>query len=542
MQRTWFTPAGAAACAAAALALTACTSSSGGSDGAASAPKPVTDAAISSFNFAISDTPSTLSGWSTYIADEQISSLVTQPLMIAQPDGTPTPNLATAVAQPNPTTLVYTLRPGVKFSDGTPLTAADVAWSLNEAAAPTSPSASGMPSFAAATAQGDTVHVSLKFPDPTAEASISTVAVMEKKFGAAHLKAIGTPAALPVGTGPYEYAGETSQAVNLVPNPHYWGVRPKVEDLTFTIISEPTSAELAMRSGSLQGASVPDVAALPEWSQIDGASVYATPILDSNLLSFDTSAPPFNDVHVRRAVAYSVDLAGVLKAAFGKYYAPLAAAVPVGEVTGVTTQQAAQAFYATLPQYGFDLAAAKSQLAQSKYPHGFSVTVPYISTDPWMQLLLLNLQQNMKPLGVTINLKPETGNQWAQAIFSHQATGLQVLTGFTTTLPDPMSLLAHMVGKANETPGLINIANFSTPAVEAALPKITAPASASYANAQRWDATKIILSEIASQAAYVPLFSSDSVFVLAKGMTFTQAPTTFDQISGQWINSVRATG
>jgi peptide/nickel transport system substrate-binding protein len=295
-----------------------------------------------------------------------------------------------------------------------------------------------------------------------------------------------------------------------------------------------------MRAGQLSGAVVSDIKTVPEWQQIAGTSIYSTPNLDSNLVSLDTAAPPFSDIHVRRAVAYSIDAAAVLKSAFGTYYTPLTGAIPPGEVTAVTSLANARAFYATLPQYGFDMPKAKAELARSNYPHGFTVTVPYISTQTWMQLLLLNLQQNMKALGVTINLKPETGNQWAQAIFAHQATGLQLLNGFTTTLPSPSELLGSMVGKANEVPGLINIANFSDPAVETALPKIAIATTANYTSAQRWQATQTILSEIANQAAYIPLFSSDNIFALAKGLTFTKTPTEIDELNGQWINYLRA--
>lgn len=539
MQRTLLTRTALAGCAAATFALSACTSG----PGASNSHQPATGAGIASFNFAIGAAPSTLSGWSTYIADDEISSLVTQTLQIAHPDGSLTPTLTSSVAHPDPKTLVYTVRPGIKFSDGTALTAQDVAWSITRAATPGTPYAANLSSFASATADGDTVRVALKYDDPTANIWISGVEIMQEKFGAAHLKEIGTPTALPIGTGPYMYAGQSSQAVKLVPNPYYTGTRPKVQNLTFTIIGQSTSAQLAMRSGAIQGIQEPDVRTLPEWEQIGGASVFSAPNLDSNLLSMDTAVAPFNDVHVRQAVAYSLDLPAVLKAEFGQYATPLKAAIPVGGVIAVASESQAQAFYATLPQYDFDPAKAKTELAQSSYPNGFSVTVPYISTDPWMEVLLLNLQQNMAPLGVKINLKPEAAGQWSQTIFSHQSTGLQVLTGFATTSADPSAgPLWGMVGKAHEVPGLINIANFSTPAVEAALVKIAPQTAASYTNAERWDATKTILTQIAQQAAYIPLFSSDNVYILARGATFTQTPTLFDQIDGQWIDYIRASG
>ena len=64
------------------------------------------------------------------------------------------------------------------------------------------------------------------------------------------------------------------------------------------------------------------------WKAIAGVTLKPAQDMSSRLLSFDTSRPPFNNFHVRRAVAYSFDRAGIAAAAFGKSAALLQALVP----------------------------------------------------------------------------------------------------------------------------------------------------------------------------------------------------------------------
>lgn len=80
----------------------------------------------------------------------------------------------------------------------------------------------------------------------------------------------------------------------------------------------------------------------------------------------DVTKAPFNDVHVRRAVAYSVDRAGIAKAAFGSFATLMTGLVPVAELGAMAGSQAtAAAFLSGLPQYPLSETAAKAELAQS---------------------------------------------------------------------------------------------------------------------------------------------------------------------------------
>ncbi|MFJ7215039.1 ABC transporter substrate-binding protein [Amycolatopsis sp. NPDC098790] len=527
----------------AALTASACSSGGGGSP---AQPKAATETTIPSFTYAITQLPTSLNGMTTKTDTAQISSLVTETLEHATArDGVPqlSPNLAESVTQPDNKTIVYRLR-DAKFSDGTALTPEDVIWSIEATAAPTAETAGNMAGFASASATGPhEVTVKWKYGDPNMRLGVSgAVQVQKAAFAKQHSSDLGTPSALPIGTGPYKYQAQTSQAIDLVANPQYWGARPKAGSLKFTVIADDSSARLALQSGSIQGAEVKDVKTSNQWQAISGTSLHTSPGLSSNVLSLDTSKAPFDDIHVRNAVAYSVDTGNLGKAAYGDYADTLTTVVPVESIASVAPSlDEAKKFLDQLPKRTFDLGKAKQELAASAHAGGFTAEVPYRTTDPADKLLVLSLQENMKSLGVTIVPKPVQPAEWAQEVFSHTATGIQVLTGLTIIIPDPSGMLYYFVGKENMVPNSLNLANFTTPAIEQALPMISPAGSGGYTKDQRWNATKTIITELAQQAPYVPLYSSKNVYALKDGYTFTEPPGTLDLLTGAWIDYLRST-
>ena len=144
--------------------------------------------------------------------------------------------------------------------------------------------------------------------------------------------------------------------------------------------------------------------------------------------------------------------------------------------------------------------------------------------------------QNMKPLGVKITPQPESLNQWGQQLFEHQMRGVQVLPNFGASAPDPNDVLGALTDPILK-PGHINAANWAPAAMVAARKAmLTSPDRAT-----RWQAAKTILSMIATQVPYLPLFSAPVVYAVAPGYTFIKPLTIFDLINGDWVDYLRAT-
>jgi peptide/nickel transport system substrate-binding protein len=514
-----------------AMLAAACSGNSAGSSAKTSG------AESASFTFALPAAPISLDITKDFDGNiMQIMALVTEKLERISNTGQLSPDLATSVTQPNATTLIYHIRSGVRLSDGTPLTAADVAWSLQhvtdtKAGAQT---AGNVLSFASAAVTGPLqVTVKLKYPDPTARENLSVISfIQEAKFGRAHLSDLGSPGVVPIGTGPYKVSSDTTQAVTLTRNPYYWGPKPPVAKIVFNFISTDTTAQLAMRSGSIQGALVGDLKTVSAWKAISGTTLYSLPSLYTNFLTLDMSSGPLSDVHVRKAIAYSLDRAGVMAAGFGQYATLMKGLATAGLLADVApSAAAAQSFLNGLPQYPFDLAKARAELAQSAYPHGFSLTVPYVTADPASELTVLNLQQNMKQLGVTITPKAESESQWTAAIYAHgKNLGMQTMA-LIPPIPDPAALLGVVTGTENIRPQGFNLANWSSPAVNQANTEL----NRSTDKATRWHAAETLLSAIAADVPYIPLYSQNTVAVLGGGWRFDTPQNLFDlDVDGTW--------
>ncbi|PXY33528.1 hypothetical protein BAY59_10620 [Prauserella coralliicola] len=467
-----------------------------------------------------------------------VMSLFTEPLERVASDGSISPNLATEVSQPDDTTIVYTLREGVRFSNGDPLTADDVVWSLQHVSDAQSGAQTStiVESVESVRKTGPLeVTVKLSAPDPAIRTNLALVSYIQNaEFATANAEDLGTPAAVSIGTGPYQVTEYRTDSITLTRNPNYWGTEPVPDKVAVDIIPTANTAQLAMRSGEIQGALVDDAASMPQWEGVSNTTVYGEPQLRANYYCLDTTVAPFNDVHVRRAIAHAMDRKGLLEAAFGKYGSVLASVAPPETLAPVApSADAVTKFLGELPSYDFNLDKARSELARSAYPDGFSVTVPYITGEPWSKLTVLNLRQNLRPLGVTINPKAMTRQEWVDGLFSHDTTPIWPM-GLVFPAPDPGQLTRLVTKEAMTVPGGYNFAKWAPAHVReaaATLESSTEPDS-------RWRAAQTILSAMAKDVPYVPLFQPQHITVLGDGFGFSSPPGVLEMASGAWISDL----
>jgi ABC-type transport system substrate-binding protein len=145
------------------------------------------------------------------------------------PGNTLEPELATSVSQPNPVTYVYHLRHGVTFWDGSPMTSADVVYSLDYQSKP------GVPT-------------SVYFANSLSYEGV----IFEKAFALAHPATMGNPGVLIEATGPWEIKSlDPTRGMELTVNPRWWGGKVPVQQISVKFFSTETSEALAMRSGEI---------------------------------------------------------------------------------------------------------------------------------------------------------------------------------------------------------------------------------------------------------------------------------------------------
>lgn len=466
-----------------------------------------------------------------------VMTLTTEPLQLLTEGGQIEPHLATEVNSPEPDTLVYTLRTDVTFSDGEPMTAEDVAWTLEHtfAADGGAQTATLLPSFESATAtDSHEVTVQLSRPDPSAMTVIADVTLVQQAaFAQAQGDDLGTAQAPPVGTGPYVVSDYSAQGLTLDRNPDYWGEESPIETISVAVIPDETSAQLALRSGSLNGTSVQDVKGTDQWEAIDGADVVSLSDTVVEYLSFDTTGSPLDDIQVRRAFAHALDREGVMAATYGNEADLLRGFLAHETVSAAApTEQEAQTFLDSLPTYEFDMAQAEAALSQSSHADGFELTVPYPETFTFARLAVLNLQENLRPLGIEITPESVSQGEWITQVYAHEDLGLQTMRA--TLGSDPVSALKSFVGAATAVPNSFNTSNYTTPSVEETLTDLTT----SFDETVQWEATQQIVTDIAEDLAYLPLFSPRAVYVVGAGFAFDDAFSVSSTLNGQWYRHV----
>jgi len=513
------------------LALAACSSTSGtGDDGS----KEATDSTIPSLSYGLEAIPATLDVSHNYNApDMAVMGLVTQPLEVANLDGTYTGVLAEKVTQPDRQTLVYDLTPDATFSDGTPLTADDVVWTIEHLREPNTHTVSELVDIDTVEATGEhQVTLTLKRPNNAIRGGLAIISfVQQKAYGEQAGKDLGTPEAPPIGTGPYGVESFDADGVDLVRNEAYTGEEPAPDSIEFRAISDDTAAQLAMRSGEVDLYPLIDVKTAQAWESVPGAELYSSASMIVDYLTMNGSVAPFDDIHVRRAIAYATDVDGLIEANYGSEAYPPVALTPTQIIDKMAPDDAAaEDFAAPFADITFDLDKAAEELAQSAYPDGFTAEYEYYS--PPGKIVGLSLAENLEELGITLELKSRRLNDFLGDLFVDKVPDIGFFS-ISAIVPDPASWYIYVVGKDNP----YNAARFSTAATEQALTVIDEGDD----EAARWDAMKTITEAIAEDVPYVGLAQLNFVVAGAEGITFDKTPDFIEITTGNWVYSIAST-
>ena len=370
-------------------------------------------------------------------------------------NGTYKPALATSWTEPNPTTYVFQLRKNAKFQDGSPLTPADVVYSIQFAeSAKYSAQTSYYLADVASVAQtgADQVTVKLKAPQNGFLGSLSTAGglwVSSEKYLKAHLSNLGTASGLILGTGPYKVTKFVpDEGVWLTRVNTWWGGVPKVKNVVITFYNDDSAEYLAAKSGSVDLALWIMPTQEPEWNALSGFYVTNAPEASYVGLVFNPGVAPFSDIHVREAIADAFDRQTFVQDALRGGDSEVATAItPPISLLGAYSKAEAAAKLASIPQNTYSLATAKKELAESKYPHGFTATLDWPNNGPQLGLAAQVLASDLAKIGITLKTVEVPIAQWLGS-FSNSKVGLnfmwdQVATG------DPAEYISFLVGPGN---------------------------------------------------------------------------------------------
>jgi peptide/nickel transport system substrate-binding protein len=454
----------------------------------------------------------------------QIFSLVQDHILAPGTFGQPTTGVGSVVSTwkaTNPTTYVYTVRKGIKFSDGSTLTAKDVAFSMNvhRDKKTGSKMADFFGNVRSIAARGNTVTVKLFKPNSSWQytPAASPGLVYSQKDYLKKGANFGTPNGMPIGTGPYKFAEfQPNSRVVLTRNPFYKGKKYPWDRIVFPLIPDEQARLLALQSGQIDGTFAVPNNSIGTWVKAPGLHVGTYVSGGWRGFSIDVEDGPFRDVHVRRALAYSLDKPGINQALASSRGAVLSGLPPLIFLKALLPKKEIDAALKKVPAYAYSVTNAKAELAKSAYPKGFTTTLNVPTGCPACLLLSQTLAQGADKIGININLNMMPGPQRFQVILDHKPNlGIQVL-GQAPDSPHPMQYLDLLYTSAHAAPGYENSANYKNATVDKLIAQGLATPDMKLAARNALKVMQITATDV----PYIPVFMFPGAWGVKDGWSF----------------------
>jgi peptide/nickel transport system substrate-binding protein len=465
-------------------------------------------------------------------------SLMCESLLRQAPNGSLQPGIAT-ISTPSPVKMVFTLRPGVKFWDGHPVTSADVVYSLDRN---TNPALGGFYGevfnrVTSITATGPTqVTITLKQPDYWLEGELSSMAgvVIEKSYAQQQGKNYGTPAGGIMCTGAYMFKSwKPGVGVTAVANPHYWDsrVKPLVQQILIKGAPDVSSFTSAMLTGGIQGSYSFGLPTLDQLEHSKAVSVYQGPGWSTDAFIVCSFKGALGDLRVRQALSLALNRQAIIDSVYkGAALMPKWMSNPGTFGYGTSVFDAA---YDSAPYMKQNLAEAR-KLVQQAGATGKTITIGTSSQLANISAVTGAYQAAAQAIGLKVALKSVSAQNYIN--FFTSASARQGIDGFLTVnygdYADPAALLATL-----DLPGgSQNYDNFNDPKLTSLLEQ-----ARSTANPDQRAALMVQAEKINNQLLpWIPDVQPTSLLLLSSNLT--GAVASFAYMFAPWANTLGARG
>src|SRR3954447_13769717 len=394
-----------------------------------------------------------------------------------------TPMLATSYKwSPDKKSITFKIRKDVKWNDGTPMTADDVAFTFNLMKDNPGLDFNALWStiLKKVTSSGDTVKMDFTGPALTYfyyfAGDTPIVAKHVWGSGDAAKDPVKFQDEKPVGTGPYEVNPCTANNISYTANEDYWqpGL-PKVKKVNYPAYTDNDPANLDLASGKAQygGQFIPGIDKLYVSRNPDDHHYWFPPTTNVALV-FNMKHPVTGNVAVRQALAYAIDREQVSKIGESGYQ-------PAANQTGIVRPTYDAWFDADASarygDYPVDTGKAAQLLASAGYSpsHPLELSVITISGYTDWDASLAEIKQQLAPLGVELSIDDLAGGTFDERI----ANGDFDLAYYSQTGgPRPYYELRQLLHSANSAPlgeaAASNWGRYENPDVDAALDQFAA--------------------------------------------------------------------
>jgi peptide/nickel transport system substrate-binding protein len=400
---------------------------------------------------------------------------------VSSVNGAYTPFLATGYKFTNPTTLVYTIRPGVKWSDGTAFTPADVVFTFDLLKKYPALDSNGIWSqITGVSASGNDVTITFKAPDVPFAATIAQTPIVPQHIWSKIANPVTYTNTNPVGTGPFKLGSFAPTQYTLTKNSLYWGAA-KIAPTSVVFPAQATDQstnQLDVSSGQFDWAYtyMPNVKAT--YVNHDPATnQYWFPPGGTIGLFLNLTQAPYSNVNFRQGVSLALNRAMIAKKAVNGYMAP-------ASTSGIILPNEQHWLDPNLPSQGVvsqNIPAAMAAFAKAGYttrsgkligPNGaqatMTITLPNSFTD-WAAAAT-EISTELSAVGIKVSLDEPQYAQYSQT--TQSGTFNAAIGGFGGTgIPynDYDLALNSAYAAPVHTATINNFERFKDPAVNQAL-------------------------------------------------------------------------
>ncbi|MEU7837897.1 ABC transporter substrate-binding protein [Nonomuraea sp. NPDC049129] len=386
--------------AAAAIALSGCSAATGGGTGGGTGGSEITVAGTYPIDNLDPASPLAGSATGTQLAAQAIFSRLMRP----RPDGSLQGDLATAwKPDASATQWTFTLRQGVKFSDGKPVTADDVVASFKRFIELKSTSSANFTGYTMTATSPTEVVLKAAKPDAAVPYKLAIFYVLPGSLTGENPAFFKNP----VGSGPFKVEKfDAAGTLVLVPNPGYYAGAPRLGRVTIRKMPELAARMTALRTGEVDLIwGIPDdqLAELQRDSNLKVETVPSTAVFT---MWFNSSVPALKEAKVRRALWQAVDFATIIKRLYPQ--TGTLADAPVSPVTlGHVPQEPVR----------YDPDAAKAALKAAGFDFATKLRLQFANAEfrPFNQAIVSDLQK----IGVQVDLLEKE-----QAVFTKDLLAL----------------------------------------------------------------------------------------------------------------------
>ncbi|AIQ51602.1 ABC transporter substrate-binding protein [Paenibacillus sp. FSL R7-0331] len=329
-------------------------------------------------------------------------------------------------------TYTFVLRDGLKFSDGNAVTAKDAVFSLERHLKVGGPLAIAA-KVDSVTVQDDKTLV-IKLQEPytpfISELSNFSNGIIPADFGGVTEEEFFKK---PIGTGPFAIeAWDPAGDVTFVKNTSYWQEgKPAIDKLVYKLIQDDSQAINQLKAGEVNAIEALALQNAEELKNGADTAVVTNGSWVTEQLFFNTLDEHFKDVHVRRALALALDREGLTKALTFGYAKAATSLLPTTIPYNAND---------TIKALGYDVEAAKAELAKSAFPNGFSTKLLVASGNSTRAQEAQIIQAAGQAIGIKIEIESIELASFRERFFAYDFSAM--LNSGQADSPEANSILA----------------------------------------------------------------------------------------------------